>query len=87
MMYVVCGCLYLLKLFTFKIKDTKDKIVSPVIPQPGAWKPRTQHRPSQDKKKKQQQTMPNFREKDARYQYGNYNRSLNVYMSLMLLFL
>nr|XP_031849760.1 probable RNA methyltransferase bin3 [Nomia melanderi] len=52
--------------------DVKDKIVSPVIPQPGAWKPRPQHRPSQDKKKKQ--TMPNFREKNARYQYGNYNR-------------
>ncbi|KAG7207350.1 hypothetical protein KM043_009014 [Ampulex compressa] len=52
--------------------DIKDKIVSPVIPQPGAWKPRPQHRPSQDKKKKQ--SMPNFREKDARYQYGNYNR-------------
>lgn len=54
-------------------KDTKDKIVSPVIPQPGAWKSRLQHRPNQDKKKKQQQ-MPNFRQKDARYQYGNYNR-------------
>lgn len=54
--------------------DTKDKIVSPVIPQPGAWKPRPQHRPSQDKKKKQQHAMPNFRPKDARYQYGNYNR-------------
>lgn len=53
--------------------DAKDKIVSPVIPQPGAWKPRLQHRPSQDKKKKQQH-MPNFRPKDARYQYGNYNR-------------
>ncbi|CAL1677994.1 unnamed protein product [Lasius platythorax] len=54
--------------------DAKDKIVSPVIPQPGAWKPRPQHRPSQDKKKKQQHAMPNFRPKDARYQYGNYNR-------------
>ncbi|KAI4501675.1 hypothetical protein M0802_003010 [Mischocyttarus mexicanus] len=54
--------------------DVKDKIVSPVIPQPGAWKPRPQHRPSQDKKKKQQQSLPNFKEKDARYQYGNYNR-------------
>ncbi|CAK9799325.1 7SK snRNA methylphosphate capping enzyme [Anthophora quadrimaculata] len=52
--------------------DVKDKIVSPVIPQPGAWKPRPQHRPSQDKKKHQK--MPNFREKDSRYQYGNYNR-------------
>lgn len=55
--------------------DIKDKIVSPVIPQPGAWKSRPQHRPSQDKRKKtQQQQLPNFREKDARYQYGNYNR-------------
>jgi len=54
--------------------DAKDKIVSPVIPQPGAWKPRPQHRPSQDKKKKQQHAVPNFRLKDARYQYGNYNR-------------
>lgn len=53
--------------------DVKDKIVSPVIPQPGAWKPRPQHRPSQDKKKKQHVTR-NFRLKDARYQYGNYNR-------------
>lgn len=52
--------------------DTKDKIVSPVIPQPGAWKSRPQHRVSQDKKKKQH--MPKFRSKDARYQYGNYNR-------------
>lgn len=53
--------------------DIKDKIVSPVIPQPGAWKPRPQHRASQDKKKKAQK-MPNFRAKDAQYQYGNYNR-------------
>lgn len=52
--------------------DVKDKIVSPVIPQPGEWKPRPLHRPSQDKKKKQ--TMPKFREKNAHYQYGNYNR-------------
>ncbi|XP_066584215.1 7SK snRNA methylphosphate capping enzyme-like [Prorops nasuta] len=52
--------------------EVKDKIVSPVIPQPGAWKSRPQHRPSQDKKKKQ--PMPNFKEKNARYQYGNYNR-------------
>ncbi|XP_046476684.1 7SK snRNA methylphosphate capping enzyme [Neodiprion pinetum] len=53
--------------------DVKDKIVSPVIPQPGAWKPRPQHRASQDKKKKAQK-LPNFRAKDAQYQYGNYNR-------------
>lgn len=53
--------------------DVKDKIVSPVIPQPGAWKPRLTHRPSQDKKKKPQQ-MPKFKPKDAKFQYGNYNR-------------
>ncbi|XP_012251822.2 7SK snRNA methylphosphate capping enzyme bin3-like [Athalia rosae] len=52
--------------------DVKDKIVSPVIPQPGAWKPRPQHRASQDKKKKAQK-FPNFKPKDAEYQYGNYN--------------
>lgn len=54
--------------------DVKDKIVSPVIPQPGAWKPRIPHRPNQDKKKKQPLQLPNFRQKDARYQYGNYDR-------------
>jgi 7SK snRNA methylphosphate capping enzyme len=53
--------------------DVKDRIVSPVIPQPGAWKLRPQHRPNQDKKKKHHM-MRNFRPKDARYQYGNYNR-------------
>lgn len=53
--------------------DAKDKIVSPVIPQPGAWKPRLTHRPSQDKKKKPQQ-MPKFKPQDAKFQYGNYNR-------------
>ena len=52
--------------------DAKDKIVSPVIPQPGAWKSRLQ-RPKQDKKKKHQKE-PNFNSKNARFQYGNYNR-------------
>lgn len=53
--------------------DVKDKIVSPVIPQPGAWKPRLPHRPNQDKKKKTQQ-QPKFNSKNARFQFGNYNR-------------
>ncbi|XP_031788465.1 7SK snRNA methylphosphate capping enzyme [Nasonia vitripennis] len=53
--------------------DVKDKIVSPVIPQPGAWKPRLPHRPNQDKKKKAQQ-QPKFNSKNARFQFGNYNR-------------
>lgn len=53
--------------------DTKDKIVSPVVPQPGAWKPRLQHRPEQKKKKKTNH-KPKFNVKNARFQYGNYNR-------------
>ncbi|XP_014211808.1 7SK snRNA methylphosphate capping enzyme [Copidosoma floridanum] len=55
--------------------DSKDKIVSPVIPQPGAWKSRLQHRPNQDKKKKKvNEPMPRFDDKNTRFQYGNYNR-------------
>ena len=53
--------------------DVKDRIVSPVIPQPGAWKTRFLHRPTQDNKKKSLQ-MPKFKPKDAQFQYGNYNR-------------
>lgn len=54
--------------------DIKDKIVSPVIPQPGAWKSRPQYRPNHHDKKKKQQKQPNFKDKDAKFQYGNYNR-------------
>lgn len=54
--------------------DSKDKIVSPVVPQPGAWKPRLQHRPNQEKKKKTDQPPPRFNPKNSRFQYGNYNR-------------
>nr|CAD7572343.1 unnamed protein product [Timema californicum] len=66
--------------------DLKDKIVSPVIPQPGAWKRPPQHGPNSDgrfryrgtanKQKKGQNPpqMPKFKEKDAHYQYGNYLR-------------
>lgn len=61
-----------LKILDKRKQDFKDKIVSPVIPQPGAWKSRSQHRPNYDKKKKSQQ--PNFKSKNARFQYGNYNR-------------
>lgn len=61
--------------------DVKDKIVSPVIPQPGAWKPRLTHRPSQDKKKKPQQ-VPKFKPKDAKFQYGNYNRFVDHLIKL-----
>ena len=81
--------------------DLKDKIVSPVIPQPGAWKrpPQYGHRGGgnmgrggngaaadgrfnrfrpggnwQNKKNQRSQAAPNFKEKDAYFQYGNYLR-------------
>lgn len=52
--------------------DFKDKIVSPVIPQPGAWLKRSGlSRPNlgQNSKKKS-----NFNAKQAKFRYGNYNR-------------
>ena len=81
--------------------DLKDKIVSPVIPQPGAWKrpPQYGHRGGgnmgrggnsaaadgrfnrfrpggswHNKKGQQPQPLPNFKKKDAYFQYGNYLR-------------
>ncbi|RZF39122.1 hypothetical protein LSTR_LSTR014311 [Laodelphax striatellus] len=62
-------------------KDSKDKIVSPAIPQPGAWGDKSHHhhhhrfRPHQltphiDKNQK----TPNFKEVNTRFRYGNYNR-------------
>ncbi|XP_019773192.1 7SK snRNA methylphosphate capping enzyme bin3 isoform X2 [Dendroctonus ponderosae] len=59
-----------------KFKNTMDKIVSPVVPQPGAWLKRsistTFSRPPQNKVK--DQAIPLFKEKNKRFQYGNYNR-------------
>lgn len=53
--------------------DDKDKIVSPVIPQPGAWKkPRLSLLPQNRKRKDEK--MPQFKEKNSKYQYGNYDR-------------
>ena len=53
--------------------DDKDKIVSPVIPQPGAWKkPRVNQLPANRKKKDEK--MPEFKAKNSKYQYGNYDR-------------
>ncbi|XP_046992897.1 7SK snRNA methylphosphate capping enzyme-like [Schistocerca americana] len=72
-----------------KMEHTKDKIVSPVIPQPGAWKRPLpyghritnpsgavcKNRPGGNQQKKGgNDARPNFREKDARFQYGNYTR-------------
>lgn len=59
-----------------KFKNMMDKIVSPVVPQPGAWLKRsnstTFSRPPQNKVK--DQAIPVFKEKNKRFQYGNYNR-------------
>lgn len=55
--------------------DIKDKIVSPVIPQPGAWKTRPPHWTNQEKKKnKKQQNLPKFNPKNEQFKFGNYNR-------------
>lgn len=55
-----------------KAVDSKDKIVSPVIPQPGA-RNHHHHRPVQKKKQLPPQ-LPKFNPKDAKFEYGNYNR-------------
>lgn len=61
-----------------------DKIVSPVVPQPGAWLKRSNSRKDWHKQHRTQMlrsqnkgdnlVMPKFRVKDKQYQYGNYNR-------------
>lgn len=64
-----------------ELKDRKadlDKIVSPVIPQPGAWGDPRGHRfrppqrltPNINK----EQATPKFKEHNTKFQYGNYNR-------------
>ncbi|XP_017771612.1 PREDICTED: 7SK snRNA methylphosphate capping enzyme-like isoform X2 [Nicrophorus vespilloides] len=71
-----------------KLKYSMDKIVSPVVPQPGAWNLkrtgggggnrnnpwqfRTQRNLNREKNKNQ--ALPQFKGRDQRYQYGNYNR-------------
>lgn len=76
-----------------KVKDAKklrrmdslDKIVSPVVPQPGAWmRARPQSRPAVPErpvsphrtklKTEGEQKLPTFHPKNSRYQYGNYDR-------------
>lgn len=63
-----------------ELKERKadlDKIVSPVIPQPGAWNDRHRFRPPQrtpQLDKSQAKEMPKFKEKDAKFQFGNYCR-------------
>lgn len=65
--------------------DSLDKIVSPVVPQPGAWmRPRAQsratpaERPISPTKAKTstdaEAKLPKFHPKNVKYQYGNYDR-------------
>ncbi|KPI91541.1 putative methyltransferase bin3 [Papilio xuthus] len=67
--------------------DSLDKIVSPVVPQPGAWmRARPNQHPAQPERRtsphrtkpksddKVAQTLPVFHSKNMRFQYGNYDR-------------
>lgn len=59
-----------------KFKHSMDKIVSPVVPQPGAWLKRTNSitktKPRHNKNENEEK--PQFKEKNRQFQYGNYNR-------------
>lgn len=62
-----------------KIKYSMDKIVSPVVPQPGAWLKRSNGYHWNMKLNRQQhkepgRKMPQFKEKNKQFQFGNYNR-------------
>lgn len=73
--------------------DLKDKIVSPVIWQPGQ-KPLHSHghhhghgrnqKFRERKNSAQQQAQPNFRAKDASFQYGNFNRFVSVLLCVLI---
>lgn len=53
--------------------DSKDKIVSPVVPQPTHRVINSRFRQLTPEIAKGQKT-PNFREKNCKFQYGNYNK-------------
>lgn len=62
-----------------KLKHMMDKIVSPVVPQPGAWLKRTNsrngikhHRPPRNPNKEEK--APVFKDRNKQFQFGNYNR-------------
>ncbi|XP_050304543.1 7SK snRNA methylphosphate capping enzyme-like isoform X2 [Anthonomus grandis grandis] len=59
-----------------RFKNSMDKIVSPVVPQPGAWLKRSTSvklpKPRQNKVPDEKE--PVFKEANKRFQYGNYNR-------------
>ncbi|KAG5868915.1 hypothetical protein JTB14_023096 [Gonioctena quinquepunctata] len=59
--------------------NSMDKIVSPVVPQPGAWLKRSNSvnkwaKPRQNKNPDEELKILQFKEKDKQFQYGNYNR-------------
>ncbi|GBP37053.1 Probable RNA methyltransferase bin3 [Eumeta japonica] len=67
--------------------DSLDKIVSPVVPQPGAWmrarapsrsvpseRPVSPHRVKQKVDKGAEIKLPKFDPKNSRYEFGNYDR-------------
>ncbi|XP_076265365.1 7SK snRNA methylphosphate capping enzyme-like isoform X2 [Rhynchophorus ferrugineus] len=60
-----------------KFKNCMDKIVSPVVPQPGAWLKRSNSvkisRPTRQNNIANEK-LPSFKEGNKRFQYGNYNR-------------
>lgn len=68
--YIVCT--------TFQLFDGKDRIVSPVVPQPGAWVDR--HAPHRFRKQEPRpvQKTPKFKEQNKKFQYGNYHRSVSL---------
>ncbi|KAL3268384.1 hypothetical protein HHI36_007500 [Cryptolaemus montrouzieri] len=60
-----------------KVRHSLDKIVSPVVPQPGAWLKRMNSITKKNEPrpfKTESVQMPQFKEKDKKFQYGNYNR-------------
>ncbi|XP_019877743.1 7SK snRNA methylphosphate capping enzyme bin3 isoform X2 [Aethina tumida] len=60
-----------------KFKNSMDKIVSPVVPQPGAWLKRMNSCTRSDKPRHNKPLnvqLPLFKEKDKQFQYGNYSR-------------
>lgn len=73
-----------------ELKERKadlDKIVSPVIPQPGAWNDRHRFRPPPQRTPQlnKSQKSPTFKETNAKFQYGNYNRYLGTKFVLVFI--
>lgn len=76
--------------------DSLDKIVSPVVPQPGAWmrarpqqrtappeRPASPHRTKLKSISDEDQKLPTFHPKNSRYQYGNYDRLVTSFFYVL----